>query len=43
MDTIAGLIVRALDAVGDDGALGGIGRDVRDLCVRFPIYRNRLG
>jgi glycine hydroxymethyltransferase len=43
MDVIAELIVRALGAVGDDGKLAAIGRDVRDLCTRFPIYRGRLG
>jgi glycine hydroxymethyltransferase len=43
MQTIAELIVRALGAVGDDGALAAIGRDVRDLCARFPLYRSRLG
>jgi glycine hydroxymethyltransferase len=43
MDVIAELIVRALGAVGDDGKLDAIGRDVRDLCTRFPIYRGRLG
>jgi glycine hydroxymethyltransferase len=42
MDAIADLMVRALGAVGDDGKLGAIGRDVRDLCARFPIYRHRL-
>jgi glycine hydroxymethyltransferase len=43
MDVVAELIVRALGAVGDDGKLDAIGRDVRDLCTRFPIYRGRLG
>jgi glycine hydroxymethyltransferase len=43
MDAIADLVVRALGAVGDDGKLAAIGRDVRDLCSRFPIYRARLG
>ena len=42
MDVIADLITRALGAVGDDGKLAAIGRDVRDLCTRFPIYRGRL-
>jgi len=42
MDAIADLMVRALGAVGDDAKLGAIGRDVRDLCARFPIYRHRL-
>jgi glycine hydroxymethyltransferase len=43
MDAIADLIVRALGAVGDEGRLGAIARDVHDLCARFPLYRGRLG
>ncbi len=43
MDVIAELIVRALAAVGDDAKLASIAGDVRDLCARYPIYRNRLG
>jgi glycine hydroxymethyltransferase len=43
MDVIAELIVRALAAVGDDTKLAAIAADVRDLCARYPIYRNRLG
>jgi glycine hydroxymethyltransferase len=43
MDAIAELIVRALAAVGDDTKLAAIAADVRDLCARYPIYRNRLG
>jgi glycine hydroxymethyltransferase len=43
MDVIAGLIVRALAAVGDEGKLAGIARDVHDLCARYPLYRARLG
>ncbi len=42
MDAIADLIVRALGAVGDDGKLAAIASEVRDLCARFPLYRNRL-
>jgi len=42
MAAIADLMVRALGAVGDDAKLAAIGRDVRDLCARFPIYRHRL-
>jgi len=42
MDTIAGLIHRGLEHVGDERALGAIGDEVRDLCARFPIYRHRL-
>lgn len=43
MDQIAGWIVRALEAVGDDGKLKAIAGEVHDLCARFPIYRARLG
>jgi glycine hydroxymethyltransferase len=42
MDVVADLIVRALGAVGDDARLASIAAEVRDLCGRFPIYRNRL-
>jgi glycine/serine hydroxymethyltransferase len=42
MDAVAGFIVQALQASGDDAKLAAIARDVRDLCTRFPIYRNRL-
>jgi glycine hydroxymethyltransferase len=43
MDVIADMIVRALAAVGDDGKLGTIAREVHDFCARFPLYRGRLG
>jgi len=42
MDAIAELIRRALEAVGDEGALARLGDDVRELCRRFPFYRHRL-
>ena len=42
METIAELIHRALQHVGDQGALGALGDEVRALCQRFPVYRNRL-
>jgi glycine hydroxymethyltransferase len=41
MEAIAGLIRRALDRVGDAAALTAIGREVHDLCARFPIYPAR--
>lgn len=37
METIADLIFRALQKVGDDKALASIGDEVRELCRRFPI------
>ena len=42
MDVIADLIYRALQKVGDDGALKAIGKEVRDLCSQFPMYKGRL-
>jgi glycine hydroxymethyltransferase len=42
MDAVAELMTRALGAVGDDGKLAAIARDVRDLCDRFPLFRHRL-
>jgi glycine hydroxymethyltransferase len=42
MDVIAGLIRRAIEAVGDEGTLARVGDDVRELCGRFPFYRHRL-
>ena len=33
----------ALQVAGDQGKLAAIARDVHDLCVRFPLYRSRLG
>jgi glycine hydroxymethyltransferase len=43
MDTVADLIRRALDRIGDAAALAAIGNEVRDLCARFPIYPGRRG
>ena len=42
MDVIADFISRALQKVGDDSALKAIGKEVRDLCGRFPVYKGRL-
>jgi glycine hydroxymethyltransferase len=42
MDVIADLISRALQKVGDEGALKAIGQEVRDLCRQFPVYKGRL-
>jgi glycine hydroxymethyltransferase len=38
MKTIAGLMARVLDAKGDEGVIGEVKRDVKQLCERFPIY-----
>jgi glycine hydroxymethyltransferase len=42
METIADLIFRALQKVGDDKALAAIGDEVRELCSKFPVYQRRL-
>jgi len=42
METIADLIARGLQAVGDEAALARLAVDVRGLCERFPLYRHRL-
>ena len=39
MRVIAGLIERALAAVGDNEALAVLAAEVRVLCERFPVYR----
>jgi glycine hydroxymethyltransferase len=38
MDTIAGLITRALQAPEDDRALGIVRAEVETLCRNFPLY-----
>jgi glycine hydroxymethyltransferase len=38
MDTIAGLITRALQAPDDDRALGMVRAEVETLCRNFPLY-----
>jgi glycine hydroxymethyltransferase len=42
MEVIADLIYRALQKVGDERGLAAIGDEVKDLCSRFPLYRQRL-
>ena len=42
MATIADFISRALNHVGDTGALSSIAEDVRELCKKFPVYPHRL-
>ncbi len=42
MKAIAGLVDRAIDKRADDAALGTIKSEVRELCARFPFYKNRL-
>ncbi|WKZ32114.1 MAG: serine hydroxymethyltransferase [Thermodesulfobacteriota bacterium] len=42
MKVIAGFIQRALEKRNDDAALEGIKAEVKELCSRFPLYKNRL-
>jgi glycine hydroxymethyltransferase len=42
METIAELIRRGLEYVGDERALAALADEVRALCTRFPVYRHRL-
>ncbi len=42
MKSIAGLVDRAIQKRADDAALAAIKSEVRDLCARFPFYKNRL-
>ena len=43
MRTIATLIARALAHVNDDAVLAQVGKQVGDLCAKFPVYPHRLG
>jgi glycine hydroxymethyltransferase len=42
MEQIGDFIVRALHHVGDEPSLQSIGREVRALCEKFPVYPRRL-
>ncbi len=42
MATIAELMSRALNNVGNDSLLKSIADDVRELCKKFPVYPHRL-
>jgi len=41
-ESIGDFIVRALNSVGDEGALEAIAVDVGELCRKFPVYPHRL-
>jgi glycine hydroxymethyltransferase len=41
-ELIGEFIVRGLNSVGNEGALGAVAADVRELCKRFPVYPHRL-
>jgi glycine hydroxymethyltransferase len=43
MEQVADLIHRALQHMGDEPALARLAGEVRALCERFPVYRQRLG
>jgi glycine hydroxymethyltransferase len=43
MRHIARFIARALNAAGDENALREIGREVGEICRKFPVYPHRLG
>jgi glycine/serine hydroxymethyltransferase len=38
MDTIAGYITRVLAAPDDERALQAVRADVKQLCLKFPLY-----
>jgi glycine hydroxymethyltransferase len=42
MDEVGELIVRALSHVGDETALAAIRQEVEALCLRFPLYPERM-
>lgn len=42
MKTIAGLVDMAIQKRGDEVALATIKSEVKELCTRFPFYKNRL-
>jgi glycine hydroxymethyltransferase len=42
MEIIGDFIVRALNHVGDERALGSVAKEVGELCAKFPVYPHRL-
>jgi len=42
MERVADWIGRALEHVGDERELAAIRREVKDLCLKFPLYAHRL-
>jgi glycine hydroxymethyltransferase len=42
MKIIAGMMDEAIESRSDESRLSSIGGRVRELCERFPFYRNRL-
>lgn len=39
MEILAGLIVKALKNIGNTDVLEGIKKDVKTLCIQFPLYK----
>jgi glycine/serine hydroxymethyltransferase len=42
MDQIGELIIRALAHPDDTGALAAVKQDVEALCLKFPLYSERM-
>jgi glycine hydroxymethyltransferase len=42
MDQIGDLIIRALSHAGDETALAAVKQDVEALCLKFPLYPERM-
>ena len=43
IDTISGFIMEAFNNHANEKVLGRINEDVKELCLRFPVYGHRLG
>lgn len=39
MELLAGLIVKALKNIGNTEVLENIKKDVKELCIAFPLYK----
>ena len=42
MDQVGELIIRALAHADDDGALAAVKQEVEALCLKFPLYPERM-
>ena len=42
MKTIAGMIDRVLSRTGQPEAITNVAGEIKELCVHFPLYPNRL-
>ena len=43
IDAISGFIMEAFNNHENEKVLGRIREDVKELCLRFPVYGHRLG